>query len=84
MQRRTMTRISLLAAGLAVGLVFAAPAAPTGAMAPKKLTGRDRPWLHDHAQEGHGTAVRTLRAGKYTITVQDKSNIHNFRLRGPG
>ena len=32
-----------------------------------------------------GTAkVKTLKAGKYTITVKDKSNIHNFRLKGPG
>jgi plastocyanin len=25
-----------------------------------------------------------LKAGTYTITVQDKSNIHNFHLTGPG
>jgi plastocyanin len=28
--------------------------------------------------------VRTLNAGTYSITVSDRSNIHNFRLRGPG
>ena len=28
--------------------------------------------------------MRTLKPGKYTITVADKSNIHNFRLKGPG
>ena len=78
-----MTRISLLAAGLAVGLVFAAPAAPTGAMAPKKLQGVTGPGFTITLKKA-GTAVRTLKAGKYTITVQDKSNIHNFRLRGPG
>ena len=32
----------------------------------------------------NGVKVRTLKAGKYTITVQDKSNQHNFRLKGPG
>jgi plastocyanin len=28
--------------------------------------------------------LRTLPAGRYTITVSDKSNIHNFHLKGPG
>ena len=28
--------------------------------------------------------MKTLKRGKYTITVQDKSAIHNFRLKGPG
>jgi len=31
-----------------------------------------------------GKKVTTLKAGSYTITVQDKSNIHNFHLTGPG
>ena len=30
-----------------------------------------------------GKKVTTLRPGTYTITVQDKSDFHNFRLRGP-
>ena len=28
--------------------------------------------------------LRTLPAGRYAITVSDKSNIHNFHLKGPG
>ena len=28
--------------------------------------------------------LRTLPAGRYSITVSDKSNIHNFHLKGPG
>ena len=28
--------------------------------------------------------VKTLRAGTYTIKVQDKSSIHDFHLKGPG
>ena len=28
--------------------------------------------------------VRLLTPGRYSITVADKSNIHNFHLRGPG
>ena len=31
-----------------------------------------------------GKPLRTLKAGTYSITVSDKSNIHNFHLRGPG
>ena len=31
-----------------------------------------------------GTRVTTLRRGAYTITVSDRSDLHNFRLRGPG
>jgi plastocyanin len=31
-----------------------------------------------------GRPLKTLKAGRYSITVSDKSNIHNFHLRGPG
>jgi hypothetical protein len=31
-----------------------------------------------------GARVTTLRRGSYRITVNDRSAIHNFRLRGPG
>ena len=31
-----------------------------------------------------GRAVRTTRAGRYAITVRDRSVHHNFRLTGPG
>ena len=31
-----------------------------------------------------GAKVTKLKAGTYVIKVSDKSNIHNFRLRGPG
>jgi plastocyanin len=31
-----------------------------------------------------GKKVTTLKAGKYTIKISDKSNIHNFHLTGPG
>ena len=32
----------------------------------------------------NGKDVSTLTAGSYTINVDDKSNIHNFHLTGPG
>jgi plastocyanin len=31
-----------------------------------------------------GKAVKTLKAGKYTIKVEDKGDIHNFHLFGKG
>jgi hypothetical protein len=31
-----------------------------------------------------GATVKTLKAGKYKINVNDKSGIHNFHLFGPG
>jgi hypothetical protein len=31
-----------------------------------------------------GKPFKILKAGTYSITVADKSNIHNFHLRGPG
>jgi plastocyanin len=75
-----MTRIPLLAVGLVAALVLAAP---TGAMAPTKLKGTVGPGFTIVLKKGT-TTVRTVKPGKYTITVQDKSNIHNFRLKGPG
>ena len=31
-----------------------------------------------------GVRVTTLKRGAYTIAVNDRSDLHNFRLRGPG
>lgn len=31
-----------------------------------------------------GKDLKTIKAGTYTIKVQDKSNIHDFHLKGPG
>jgi plastocyanin len=75
-----MTRITLLVAGLVTALALAAP---SGAMAPVKLTGVTGPGLTITLKKA-GVKVRTLKHGKYTITVNDKSTAHNFRLRGPG
>ena len=40
------------------------------------------------ATDGPGFTItmskKTVKAGTYTIVVHDKSNIHNFRLTGPG
>lgn len=36
------------------------------------------------ALDQNGKSVSTLPPGTYTITVDDKSDIHNFHLTGPG
>ena len=75
-----MSRIPLLIAGLATMLVLAAPSAGMG---PVKLIGTVGPGYTISLKKA-GVKVRTLKAGRYTVTVTDKSNIHNFHLKGPG
>ena len=76
-----MTRIALLAAGLLVTLVLAAPIGATSSVT--KLTGTVGPGFTITLKKGTAK-VKTLKAGSYKITVNDKSNIHNFHLKGPG
>jgi len=45
---------------------------------------RDRPRLHGRSQTAAGKDVKTLKAGTYTIKVEDKATTHNFHLIGPG
>ena len=75
-----MSRIALFIAGVAAMLVLAAP---SGAMGPTKLKGSVGPGFTITLKKGTAK-VKTLKRGKYSITVSDKSNIHNFHLRGPG
>ena len=76
-----MSRIALVAAGLVAALALAAPIGATSSVT--KLTGTTGPGFTITLKKA-GRMVKTLKAGKYKITVQDKSNIHNFRLKGPG
>ncbi len=69
----------LLSAGAAASLVISSAFAAT----PKTLSGTVGPGFTIGLTQG-GKAVKTLKAGSYTIAVTDKSNIHNFRLKGPG
>lgn len=72
-------RLLLLVAILATGLVVAAP----GLAAAPKLVGVVGPGFSISLKSG-GKIVKTLKAGTYTITVQDKASIHDFHLKGPG
>ena len=53
-------------------------------MAVPKLHGTIGPGFTISLKDAHGKAVKTLKHGKYRLTVQDKSSIHNFTLNGPG
>ncbi len=78
-----MSRIALLIAGLAVAVAAAAPSFGGGSMTHPKLAGVTGPGFVITLKR-NGTKVRTLSAGKYTLTVRDRSGQHDFRLKGPG
>jgi plastocyanin len=68
----------VLAALVALTLTALADAA-----APPKLAGAVGPGFTIGIKR-FNKVLRTLPAGRYSVTVVDRSNIHNFRLRGPG
>jgi len=75
-----MTRIRVLLGAAAVAFVATSAATP---MAPPKLTGTVGPGFTITLKRLARPLV-SLKAGRYSITVSYKSNIHNFHLRGPG
>jgi plastocyanin len=75
-----MSRIYLALVAAAVALAVAV--APALSATPK-LVGTVGPGFSITLTKG-GTKVKSVKAGKYTITVRDKSNIHNFHLKGLG
>jgi plastocyanin len=72
--------LAVVAAALAIPSAFAATKAPK---AGGTLVATDGPGFTISVTQG-GKKVSSLKAGTYTIKVQDKSNIHNFHLTGPG
>ena len=70
---------------LAVAAALAALAltASAGAAAPPKLVGTVGPGF-TIALKRFNKPLRLLKAGRYSIRVADRSNIHNFHLKGPG
>ena len=75
-------RILLVAAFVVLALVVAG-AVQASAQSTGKLVGTTGPGFTITLTKG-GQAVKTLKAGKYKITVNDKSSSHNFHLIGPG
>jgi hypothetical protein len=74
-----MRRLLPLAAVVALALP------PTGfaLLSATKLGGTTGPGFTITLKKA-GKKVATLKPGKYTITVSDKSSSHNFVLKGPG
>ena len=79
MNRSRMLAVAGLAA-LATGVIGASSA---GAATPPKLVASVSDPLNISLTLG-GKKVSKLKAGTYTITVQDKASDHNFHLKGPG
>ena len=68
---------------VALAAIAAAIAVPVAGASTAKLVATDGPGFTISLTQG-GKKVTKLKAGTYTITVQDKSSIHNFHLSGPG
>jgi|SRR5438105_1448998 len=72
---------------VACGLVVAAAlavAAGAQASTPILLKGETGPGFKVEVTTAAGKDVKVLKAGTYRLVVEDKSSIHNFRLKGPG
>ena len=75
-------RTLVVTAALA-GLAALALTSSAGAAAPTRLVGAVGPGFTITLKKA-ARPVRLLTPGRYSITVADKSNIHNFHLKGPG
>jgi len=71
--------VSALLAAAITAVLIVVPA--WGATAP--LKGEVGPGFKIEVEKG-GRDLKTIKAGKYKIKVEDKSSIHNFHLIGPG
>jgi plastocyanin len=71
--------VSAFAAAAVAAALIVVPA--WGATAP--LKGEVGPGFKIEVEKG-GRDLKTIKAGKYRIKVEDKSSIHNFHLIGPG
>ena len=74
--------MSLTRLGLLTAVAALAVALPASAALPK-LVGTVGPGFTITLTKG-GTKVRSLKPGKYTLVVRDRSEDHNFHLTGPG
>ena len=75
-----MHRIAVLLAGVVAAAVLVSSA---GTATTTRLTGTVGPGFTITLKKG-GKLVRGLKAGRYRIVVTDRSDDHNFHLKGPG
>jgi len=68
---------------VALAALAAALAVPAAFAGTTTLTGTDGPGFTITLKQG-SAKVTNLKAGTYTFQIADKSNIHNFHLKGPG
>jgi plastocyanin len=74
----TPQRIALIAiAALAVALPTTASAKSSG------LVGEVGPGFSIEVKQ-NGKDLKTIKAGTYSLKVEDKASFHNFHLKGPG
>jgi hypothetical protein len=64
-------------------VALAAIAAQPSPAATNRLVASVGPGFTIKLKTSSGAAVRSLSAGTYTITVRDRSRVHNFHLMGP-
>ena len=68
---------------VALAAIIAALLVPSALAATPTLTGTVGPGFTITLKKGTAKVTK-LKAGAYVIKVSDKSNIHNFHLKGPG
>jgi plastocyanin len=73
-----MLAVSLLVVAAVLASKAAAPAA-----GPQTITGTDGPGFTITLKQ-HGRKVSSLPPATYVFVINDRSNIHNFHLIGPG
>lgn len=78
MLRRLLLALAILAVSLTTVAVGTA-----GTQKSAGLTGEVGPGFTIELKQA-GKDVKTLKAGTYSIKVQDKASIHDFHLKGPG
>jgi plastocyanin len=57
---------------------------PSTTPAPSALTGTVGPRRTIALRDGNGARVKSLAAGRFVVTIRDRTKTDNFRLRGPG
>ena len=77
-------RLVALASAAALVAVSIVTAATATTMVVPKLRGTIGPGFTISLKNAQGKKVATVKHGKYTFIVGDKSSIHNFTLNGPG